>query len=99
MRYVEECVRDRQTGHRRKYNTAHALCVLEYLGFKHTHGICNVYCFSTAKVVSRTRLYIRFRRKLYAFLYIFYMYYIHTYICYIYIYIFHFSSKSAKCFG
>jgi hypothetical protein len=54
----------------RQYNMLHALCVLDTLGFRHTHGIRNVYCFSTANMFSRTRLYIRFIHTLPAFLYI-----------------------------
>jgi len=27
-------------------------------GYKHTHRICNTYCFSTATLVTRTRLHV-----------------------------------------
>jgi hypothetical protein len=37
-------------------NTAHALCTLDTLGYKHTLRICNSYCFSTAAVITRTLL-------------------------------------------
>jgi hypothetical protein len=37
-------------------NTAHALCLLNNSGYKHTLTICNIYCFSTATVVARKRL-------------------------------------------
>ena len=38
-------------------NTAeHAYCMLDTKGYKHTHTICNTYCFSTAAMVARTRL-------------------------------------------
>jgi hypothetical protein len=43
-----------QTGHRWQYNTAHALCVLDNYGYRHTLRMCNTYCFSTATVVTRT---------------------------------------------
>ena len=45
-----------QAGYRWQYNTAHALCVLNKLGHRHKLRICNTYCFSTATVVTRTRL-------------------------------------------
>jgi len=35
---------------------AHARCMLDTSGYKHTLGIRNNYCFSTATVVARTRL-------------------------------------------
>jgi hypothetical protein len=37
-------------------NMAHAHCMLDTQGYKHTHRICNTYCFSTATVVAGTRL-------------------------------------------
>ena len=37
-------------------NTAHALCMLNNYGYKHTLGICNIYCFSAATMVARPRL-------------------------------------------
>jgi hypothetical protein len=37
-------------------NTAHAHCILDNLGYKHTLRICNTYCFSTATLVARTHL-------------------------------------------
>ena len=37
-------------------NTAHAHCVLEKWVYRHTLRICNTYCFSTATMVTRTRL-------------------------------------------
>ena len=37
-------------------NMAHAHCILDNLGYKHTLRICNTYCFSTATMVARTRL-------------------------------------------
>ena len=35
---------------------AHALCMLNAQGYKYTLRICNTYCSSTAKMVTRTRL-------------------------------------------
>ena len=40
-------------------NTAHAHCMLDNKGYRHTLRICNIYCFTTATVVTRTRLVIR----------------------------------------
>ena len=44
-----------QTGHRRQYNTAHALCMLDNYGYRLELRLCNTYCFSTATLVTRTR--------------------------------------------
>jgi hypothetical protein len=41
-------------------NMAHALCMLDTRGYKHTLRICNTYCFSTVTVVTRTRLNVMF---------------------------------------
>jgi len=38
----------------------HALCMLDIWGYKHTPRICNAYCFSTATVLTRTRLNVTF---------------------------------------
>jgi hypothetical protein len=46
-------------GHR-WHNTAHTLCMSDNQGYKHTRRICNAYCFSTATVVTRTRLNVTF---------------------------------------
>jgi len=46
------------------YNTAHALCVLDNEDHRHTLRICNTYCFSTATIVTRTRLIVTCIRKL-----------------------------------
>ena len=35
---------------------AHVHCILDNWGYRHTRGICIIYCFSTAKMVTRTRL-------------------------------------------
>jgi len=35
---------------------AHALCMMNILGYKHTLRICDTYCFSTATMVARTSL-------------------------------------------
>ena len=48
---------DRQTDHKRQYNTAHALCMLDNWSYGHTPRICNSY--SMATMVTRTRLSIR----------------------------------------
>jgi len=37
-------------------NMAHAHCMLNTSGYKHTLTICNTYCFYTANVVTRTHL-------------------------------------------
>ena len=39
-----------------QYSTANALYMLYQEGYRHSLTICNIYCFSTAKVVTRTRL-------------------------------------------
>jgi hypothetical protein len=39
-------------------NTTHAHCSLETLGYKHTLRICDTYCFSTATMIARMRLYV-----------------------------------------
>jgi len=40
-------------------DTAHAHCMLDNRGCKHTPAICNAYCFSTATMVARTRLIVK----------------------------------------
>ena len=35
---------------------AHAHCMVDTEDCKHTLGMCNTYCFTTATVVARTRL-------------------------------------------
>ena len=52
MRYVEKCCR---TGQATDDNMAHAHCMLDTQGYKHTLTICDSNCFSTAKMVARTR--------------------------------------------
>ena len=47
-----------RTGHRWQYNTAHALCMIDNWGYRHSLRIWNTYCFSTAKVVMRTRPHV-----------------------------------------
>jgi len=50
--YVEKyCGVGQATGN----HTAHAHCMLDISGYKHTHSLCNNYCFSTATKVARTR--------------------------------------------
>jgi hypothetical protein len=43
-----------RTRHTRQYNKEHALCMLDNYGYRHTLSICNVYCFFTATMVTRT---------------------------------------------
>ena len=43
-----------QIEHRRQYNKAHALCILDNWGYRHTFRICNTYCFSMVITVTRT---------------------------------------------
>jgi len=38
-------------------NMAHAHCMLDTYGYKHTLNLCNAYCFSTATVVAGRRLH------------------------------------------
>jgi len=41
---------------RRQYDTAHAHCMLNNYGYRHTLRICNIYCLSMVTTVVRTRL-------------------------------------------
>jgi len=41
-------------------NTVHAFCILYNNYYRHTLRICNIYCFSTAKVVTRTHIHVTF---------------------------------------
>jgi hypothetical protein len=50
---VEKCCR---AGQATDDNVAHAHCMLNTGGYKHTLTICNTYCFSTATMVPRSRL-------------------------------------------
>ena len=50
---VEKYGRSRQAT---QDNMAHAHCMLDTYGYKHTHRICNTYCLSTATTVARKRL-------------------------------------------
>ena len=45
-----------RAGQTKDYNTAHAHCMLDTYGYKHTLRICNTYSFSTGTTVARTRL-------------------------------------------
>ena len=47
-------------GHRRQYNRAHALCILDKKGYRYTLRICNNSCFSTAAMVTWSRLTVMF---------------------------------------
>ena len=53
-----------RTGHRWQYNTANAPCFLDKQGYTDILRICNTYCFSTATVVTRTRLKVTIIRTL-----------------------------------
>ena len=44
--------------HRWRNNTAHALCMLDNKGYRHTLRICNTYCFSMATMALGTLLNI-----------------------------------------
>jgi len=59
-----------RTGHRWQYNAAHAFCMLHNWVYKHTLRVCNTYRFSTAKMVTLTRLNVTL--------------YVHYLSCYIY---------------
>ena len=39
-------------------NMAHAHCMLDNYGYKHTLRICDTYCFSTATMVARAYLIV-----------------------------------------
>ena len=51
---VEKCGTARLQ--RWQYKTAHAYCMPDTYGYRHTLTICNTSCFSTATMVPRTRL-------------------------------------------
>jgi hypothetical protein len=53
-----------ETDHIWQRNTAHALCMLDTWSYRHTFRKCNIYCFSTATMVTRTRLNVKFIPKL-----------------------------------
>jgi len=53
-----------ETGHGWQHYEARALCMAQNFGYRHTLGICNTYCFSTATLVTRTRLNVTFVRTL-----------------------------------
>jgi len=46
------------------YNMTHAHCMLDNEGYRHTLRIFNIYCFSTARLVARSRLHVAFMRIL-----------------------------------
>ena len=41
-------------------NMEHALCMPDTLGYKHTLTICNTHCSSTAIMVKRTHLNVKY---------------------------------------
>jgi hypothetical protein len=53
-----------QTGHRWQNTAYAALCVLDKYRYRHILRICNTYCFSTATIVTQTRLNFTFIRTL-----------------------------------
>jgi hypothetical protein len=50
----------RAGSHRWQYNTAHAHCMLCDYSYRHTLRICNIYCFSTATMVTHTLVNVKF---------------------------------------
>jgi len=42
------------------YDMAHAHCMLDTYGYKHTFTMCNTYCCSNARMVARARLNVTF---------------------------------------
>jgi len=46
----------RRAGQATDDNMAHAHCMLDNSGYKHTLRVCNTCCFSTTSMVARTRL-------------------------------------------
>jgi hypothetical protein len=53
FKFAEKCCR---AGQAINGNMAHVHCMLDTLGYKYTPTVRNTYCFSTATMVSRTRL-------------------------------------------
>jgi len=49
-----------QRGHRWQGKMPHAQCMPDTWGYRHTPRICDTYCLSTTKMVTRTRLNISF---------------------------------------
>jgi len=47
-----------RTNKKWQYSTANALCMLNQEGYRHTLTLCNIYCFSTATMVTRMRLIV-----------------------------------------
>ena len=50
------------TGQAKDDTMAHALCMLDTKGYKHTLRICNAYCCYTATTVERARLNVTLYR-------------------------------------
>jgi len=61
MPFMRQCAKIRysQTGHRRQYNMAHALCIMNNSGYRHTLRICNTHCFSTVAMVMKRASILR----------------------------------------
>ena len=66
---METCDR---AGQATDYDIAHAHCMLDTYGYRHTLTICNIYCFSRATMAARKRLSVMFIRTLHPQLLIFY---------------------------
>ena len=63
---MKQCVKIwwSQTGHRCQYNTTHAHCMIDNLRNRHKIVIYNIYCFSTATMITRNRHNVTFARAL-----------------------------------
>jgi hypothetical protein len=57
-RYWDKVEKYYRAGHVTGDNMAHAHCMLDTKGCKHTLRICNTHCFSTSTIVARTRLIV-----------------------------------------
>ena len=53
MRYIQNC---NTAGQATDDIMAHAHCMLDTQGYRHTLRMCNTYCFSREPMVTRTRL-------------------------------------------
>jgi hypothetical protein len=56
--YEIQCKNIVRAGHATYDNMGHVQCMLDTSGYKHALRMCNNYCFSTAIMVARTRLYV-----------------------------------------
>jgi hypothetical protein len=46
----------RRAGQATDENMAHVHCMLDNCGYKNSHRLCNNYCFSTASVITGSRM-------------------------------------------